>query len=77
MATVPLGRCSTPADIANGVCYLASDEAAFITGVNLEVRILLVHPPPPKRLYQTNAHCFRSMVVDAYKHRACLCESIA
>ncbi|KAM0444343.1 hypothetical protein ACHAPV_010212 [Trichoderma viride] len=37
VATVPLGRPSTPADIANACCYLASDEASFITGVNLEV----------------------------------------
>ncbi|KAI1294443.1 3-oxoacyl-reductase [Xylaria venustula] len=36
-STVPLGRGSTPADIANACCYLASDEASFITGVNLEV----------------------------------------
>ncbi|KAI0010726.1 3-oxoacyl-reductase [Xylariaceae sp. FL0662B] len=34
---VPLGRGSTPQDVANACCYLASDEAAFITGVNLEV----------------------------------------
>ncbi|KAI0197020.1 3-oxoacyl-reductase [Astrocystis sublimbata] len=36
-STVPLGRGSTPADVANACCYLASDEASFITGVNLEV----------------------------------------
>jgi 3-oxoacyl-[acyl-carrier protein] reductase len=36
-ATVPLGRLSQPRDIANAVAYLASDEAAFITGVALEV----------------------------------------
>lgn len=36
-STIPLGRPSTPADVANACCYLASDEAAFITGVNLEV----------------------------------------
>ncbi|KAI1266956.1 3-oxoacyl-reductase [Xylariaceae sp. FL1019] len=36
-AVVPLGRGSTPADVANACCYLASDEAAFITGVNIEV----------------------------------------
>ncbi|RYP04864.1 hypothetical protein DL764_004187 [Monosporascus ibericus] len=36
-ALIPLGRGSTPADVANACCYLASDEAAFITGVNLEV----------------------------------------
>ncbi|KAI0419878.1 3-oxoacyl-reductase [Xylaria grammica] len=36
-STVPLGRGSTPADVANACCYLASEEAAFITGVNLEV----------------------------------------
>ncbi|KAI1101131.1 3-oxoacyl-reductase [Jackrogersella minutella] len=34
---VPLGRGSTPEDVANACCYLASEEAAFITGVNLEV----------------------------------------
>ncbi|ROW11298.1 hypothetical protein VMCG_00866 [Cytospora schulzeri] len=37
VATVPLGRGSTPSDVANACCYLASDEANFITGVNLEV----------------------------------------
>ena len=36
-ASVPLGRLSTPADIANAALYLASDEANFITGVALEV----------------------------------------
>jgi len=36
-ATIPLGRLSTPLDIANAALYLASDEAAFITGVALEV----------------------------------------
>ena len=35
--TVPLGRLSTPEDIANAVLFLASDEAALITGVCLEV----------------------------------------
>ncbi|KAF9890191.1 hypothetical protein FE257_006103 [Aspergillus nanangensis] len=37
VSTVPMGRPSTPSDIANACCYLASDEANFITGVNLEV----------------------------------------
>lgn len=37
VSTIPIGRPSTPADVANACCYLASDEAAFITGVNLEV----------------------------------------
>lgn len=37
IATIPLGRMSTPRDVANAVLYLASDEAAFITGVCLEV----------------------------------------
>lgn len=37
VATVPLGRGSTAADVANACTYLASDEANFITGVNLEV----------------------------------------
>ncbi|MFT4079933.1 SDR family oxidoreductase [Rhodomicrobium sp.] len=36
-ATVPLGRLSEPVDIANAALYLASDEAAFVTGVVLEV----------------------------------------
>lgn len=36
-ASVPLGRLSTPEDIANAALYLASDEANFITGTALEV----------------------------------------
>jgi 3-oxoacyl-[acyl-carrier protein] reductase len=37
LASIPLGRLSTPQDIANAALYLASDEAAFITGVALEI----------------------------------------
>lgn len=37
MATIPLGRFSTPQDVANACLYLSSDEAAFITGTCLEV----------------------------------------
>ncbi|CEJ92674.1 Putative Oxidoreductase, short-chain dehydrogenase/reductase [[Torrubiella] hemipterigena] len=37
VSTIPMGRPSEPADIANACCYLASDEAAFITGTALEV----------------------------------------
>lgn len=36
-ASIPLGRLSTPLDIANAALWLASDEAAFVTGVALEV----------------------------------------
>jgi 3-oxoacyl-[acyl-carrier protein] reductase len=37
LATIPLGRFSTPADLAAAACYLCSDEASMITGVTLEV----------------------------------------
>jgi 3-oxoacyl-[acyl-carrier protein] reductase len=37
IATIPLGRFSVPQDIANAALYLASDEAALVTGVVLEV----------------------------------------
>lgn len=37
LATVPLGRLSTPRDIGHAAAYLASDDAAFLTGVILEV----------------------------------------
>lgn len=37
LATIPLGRFSTPADIAAAACFLCSDEAGLITGVALEV----------------------------------------
>jgi len=36
-STIPLGRLSTPRDIANAACYLCSDEADMLTGVCLEV----------------------------------------
>ncbi|MCZ6588069.1 MAG: glucose 1-dehydrogenase [Alphaproteobacteria bacterium] len=36
-ATIPLGRLSTPADVAAGVVFLASDAASLITGVCLEI----------------------------------------
>ena len=37
ISTIPLGRMSTPKDIANAALFLASDEADLITGVCLEV----------------------------------------
>jgi 3-oxoacyl-[acyl-carrier protein] reductase len=37
LATIPLGRMSTPADIANACLWLAEDASAFITGVLLPV----------------------------------------
>ncbi len=37
LATIPLGRFSTPADMGNAACFLCSDEASMITGVALEV----------------------------------------
>jgi len=36
-ASIPMGRLSTPTDIANAALYLCSDEAEFITGVAFEV----------------------------------------
>ncbi|MFT3804198.1 MAG: SDR family oxidoreductase [Burkholderiaceae bacterium] len=37
LSTIPLGRFSTPADIAGAALFLASDDAAFVTGACLEV----------------------------------------
>lgn len=37
LATIPLGRFSTALDVANAALYLASDEAAFISGTCIEV----------------------------------------
>jgi 3-oxoacyl-[acyl-carrier protein] reductase len=37
LSGIPMGRFSKPADIANAALFLASDEAAFITGACLEV----------------------------------------
>ncbi|WP_345819816.1 glucose 1-dehydrogenase [Methylobacterium fujisawaense] len=37
IATIPLGRLSQASDIASAALFLASDEAAFITGVDLPV----------------------------------------
>ncbi|HJP21472.1 MAG TPA: glucose 1-dehydrogenase [Alphaproteobacteria bacterium] len=36
-AKAPLGRIGAPEDIAHAVLYLASDEAAFVTGIELTV----------------------------------------
>jgi meso-butanediol dehydrogenase / (S,S)-butanediol dehydrogenase / diacetyl reductase len=37
IARIPLGRVGQPADIVSAAVYLASDEAAWITGINLVV----------------------------------------
>lgn len=37
LSTIPLGRFSTPEDIANAALFLCSDEASMVTGVAMEV----------------------------------------
>ena len=37
IATIPMGRLSVPRDIANAAVFLASDEASFLTGLELPV----------------------------------------
>jgi len=37
LATVPIGRIATPADIANAVAFFASDESSYVTGQVLYV----------------------------------------
>ncbi|RRH78414.1 glucose 1-dehydrogenase [Falsigemmobacter faecalis] len=37
LSTIPLGRFSTPEDLANAALYLCSDEASMVTGVAMEV----------------------------------------
>jgi 3-oxoacyl-[acyl-carrier protein] reductase len=37
LSTIPLGRFSTPEDMANAACFLCSDEASMVTGVCMEV----------------------------------------
>jgi 3-oxoacyl-[acyl-carrier protein] reductase len=37
LATIPLGRFSTPQDLGNAAAFLCSDEASMLTGVALEI----------------------------------------
>ena len=37
LAQIPAGRLGTPDDVAGAVCFLASDEAAYVTGHVLAV----------------------------------------
>ncbi|MBU2960605.1 SDR family oxidoreductase [Citreicella sp. C3M06] len=37
LSTIPLGRFSTPEDMANAALYLCSDEASMVTGVCMQV----------------------------------------
>ena len=37
IGNVPMGRLCTPADVANACLFFASDDAKFVTGINMEV----------------------------------------
>jgi NAD(P)-dependent dehydrogenase (short-subunit alcohol dehydrogenase family) len=37
LASIPFGRLAEPGEIANLVCFLASDEAAYITGASVDI----------------------------------------
>ncbi|WP_322907752.1 glucose 1-dehydrogenase [Paenibacillus campi] len=45
---IPLGRMGTPRDIGEAVAWLASDEASYITGINLRVDGGLILPGMPE-----------------------------
>lgn len=66
-----MGRPSTPSDIANACCYLASDEASFITGVDLEVWPLILEYDililtKPYRLMEVAVYKLRKWVKAVY-----------
>jgi Enoyl-(Acyl carrier protein) reductase len=68
-SSIPMGRMCTPRDVANDMACIASDEADFITGVNLPVRSSI------QVLFKyrlTSIHSTRWMVGDAYKPRETL-----
>ena len=35
--SIPMGRLGVPSDISNAVCFLASDESRFVTGLQFKV----------------------------------------
>jgi 3-oxoacyl-[acyl-carrier protein] reductase len=37
LASIPLGRFTAVTDVANAACFLASDEASYMTGTLMEV----------------------------------------
>ena len=37
LANIPLGRAGRPEEVVNGVLFLASDEASFMTGSELVI----------------------------------------
>lgn len=37
LGSIPLGRVCKPEDVANMTCFLASDEATYITGAAFDV----------------------------------------
>lgn len=52
---IPMERSGTPADIANAVAFLASEEASYITGITLRVDGGLILPGMPEVISENTA----------------------
>ncbi|KAH7956694.1 hypothetical protein HPB52_011774 [Rhipicephalus sanguineus] len=68
-----LGRIGTPEEVAHSIAFLASDDAAFVTGITMPVEGGMLLLSPISDAPEILCDCGHCVALDNFSEEECLC----